>query len=409
MSLETSWKFFIIEHASGENMRFLVLIAAVTMQMCLGATYSWSVYVQPLKALTGLQQGPVQVPFTMFYFIFPLSMMIAGRFLPVLGTRKSGVIGGLLFGTGWMFASLGTDNFLFTTLGIGLVSGFGAGMAYIVPITVCVKWFPKNKGLVTGIAVAGFGGGAALVSQIGGLLLSTGNFTPFETFFTFGLCFTILVCLAGLFMVSPHKDDTFARAATLQSKEILNGTLFRILYLAMVIGLAAGFAINANLKELFQGTQGSVRVGVTAVSLFAVANALGRISWGWLFDRMNPTRTIQVNLLFQALSLVCAPFLVTSVIGFWLVSFLVGFNYGGVLVLYVSSVSNLWGVQNVGQIYGMLFTSNIPASLSPILAGMVYDRYHSFNGALFVLAAMLVGAVILVQRLKENLDARTLI
>ncbi len=57
------------------------------MQMCLGATYSWSVYVQPLKTLTGLQQGPVQIPFTVFYFMFPLTMMAAGTFLPRIGPR----------------------------------------------------------------------------------------------------------------------------------------------------------------------------------------------------------------------------------------------------------------------------------------------------------------------------------
>ena len=75
-------------------MRYIILAAAVLMQMCLGATYSWSVYVQPLKALTGLQQGPVQIPFTIFYFIFPLTMMVAGNLLPPLTPRLGAILGG---------------------------------------------------------------------------------------------------------------------------------------------------------------------------------------------------------------------------------------------------------------------------------------------------------------------------
>lgn len=92
-------------------MRYIILAAAVLMQMCLGATYSWSVYVQPLKALTGLQQGPVQIPFTIFYFIFPLTMMVAGNLLPPLTPRLGAILGGACFGGGWLLASLGGHSF----------------------------------------------------------------------------------------------------------------------------------------------------------------------------------------------------------------------------------------------------------------------------------------------------------
>ena len=104
-------------------MRYVILLSAVMMQMCLGATYSWSVYVHPLKTLTGLQQGPVQIPFTAFYFSFPLTMMLAGTILPKIGPRMCAMGGGFLFGSGWLIASLGYKNFLFTTMGIGVVSG----------------------------------------------------------------------------------------------------------------------------------------------------------------------------------------------------------------------------------------------------------------------------------------------
>ena len=385
-------------------MRYVILLSAVMMQMCLGATYSWSVYVQPLKLLTGLQQGPVQVPFTAFYFIFPLTMMMAGTILPKIGPRICAMGGGFLFGSGWLVASLGYKNFLLTTLGIGVVSGVGAGVAYIVPIAVCIRWFPKSKGLVTGIAVAGFGGGAALVSQIGGYLMASMDKTPFETFFIFGLIFMGMIVIAGATMHYPVGDSkNVQREKDVTFREMIGHPIFQILYGAMFIGLAAGFAVNANLKELYAG-ENVVQLGVTGVSLFALANACGRIGWGIIFDRMQSASAIKVNLLFQAVVLMAAPSLLGSGTGFLLIAVLTGFNYGGVLVLYVSTASRCWGAERVSQIYGWLFSSNIPASLSPILAGLVFDSFHSFNLALYGLSALLVGGVLLVHKHSSSLN-----
>lgn len=374
------------------------------MQMCLGATYSWSVYVQPLKALTGLQQGPIQIPFTVFYFVFPLSMLIAGNLLPKIGTRRSAMIGGLLFGGGWLLAGFGSNGFIYTILGIGVLAGIGAGMAYIVPIAVCIRWFPKNKGLVTGVAVAGFGGGAALVSQIGGWCMEELQFTPFTTFFLFGLVFLTTVFLAGATMRPPTGEVQSGTGKSFALKKALAQPSFHILYLAMFTGLAAGFAVNANLKELYGGTEDLGRIGVAAVSLFAVANALGRVVWGSIFDKVRSNTAIQLNLFFQALVLVCAPLMLGTELGFYTVASLTGFNYGGVLVIYVSSASRIWGSENVGQIYGWLFSSNIPAALSPIIAGLIYDRMHSFDLVYIILASMLVCCGVFVGIQKKTVN-----
>jgi OFA family oxalate/formate antiporter-like MFS transporter len=315
------------------------------------------------------------------------------------------VIGGVLFGGGWVIASLGMHNFILTILGIGVLGGIGAGMAYIVPIAVCIRWFPQNKGLVTGIAVAGFGGGAALVSQTGGWLMESLDRTPFQAFFIFGLVFTMSIALSGATMSFP-KDITLHKPRPVKLSDLLGHPGFRLLYGAMFVGLAAGFAVNANLKELFQGGENSVRVGITGVSLFALANAAGRIAWGMVFDRVQSATAIQANLFLQALVLLAAPFMLQSVVGFWCFTLFTGFNYGGVLVLYVSSASRCWGAAKVSQIYGWLFSSNIAASFSPILAGLVFDSFHSFTPALSTLAGLLLVSTVLVYRKSHlvNLD-----
>jgi len=375
--------------------RYLILIASVAMQMCLGATYSWSVYVQPLKDSTGLLQGPVQLPFTLFYFAFPLTMIFSGQLLPRLGPRICAVGGGLLFGCGWVVAGWGSDHFLFTMLGIGLMAGIGVGFAYIVPIATCIRWFPDRKGLVTGVAVAGFGGGAALVSQIGAWLMAVHEATPFATFQILGIAFMVLVGGAGLCMQYPP-DAHMGKTPVLSPRRIISQRGFRILYLAMGSGLAAGFAVNANLKELFTGV--SPTAGVTAVGLFALANAAGRISWGWLFDRLGGRNMVCANLLCQALVLFLAPWMLVSSWGLLLFAGLTGFNYGGVLVLYASSVAHIWGSAALGQVYGLLFSANVPAALAPVLAGLLFDTTGSFTPALCLIALLIVAAAVLFMR-----------
>ena len=387
-------------------MRFLILVSALLMQVCLGATYSWSVYVQPLKDLTGLAQGPVQVPFTVFYFVFPLTMLIAGGLLPRIGPRISAMAGGLLFGGGWLLAGLGSHSFAFTILGIGGMAGIGAGMAYIVPIAVCIRWFPRSQGLVTGIAVAGFGGGAALVSQVGGTLVTTLGYTPFQTFSAFGTLFLCLVVLAGSVMHFPESAKSSISLSPLRPLQVIGHANFQLLYLAMFMGLAAGFAVNANLKEIFSGSGHATEIGITAVSLFALANAAGRVIWGGIFDRVQAASVIQANLICQSAVLAAAPLLTGSAWGFWGFALVTGFNYGGVLVIFVSSAARSWGTDHVPRIYGWLFTANIPAALSPIAAGFVFDITHDFTLALSGMAGLLAVTVLVIRRKKAVVNDR---
>ena len=371
------------------------------MQMCLGATYSWSVYVQPLKALTGLLQGPIQLPFSIFYFTFPATMILSGSLLPRLGPRRCAVLGGILFGGGWLLAGLGGSHFGFVLMGIGVLGGIGVGLAYIVPIATCIQWSPKHEGLVTGIAVAGFGGGAALVSQVAGILLNSHGATPFETFGIFGIIFLLFVTLAGLTMQDPPNAKE-RHTTPLSPSDLLARRPFWILYIAMFTGLAAGFAVNANLKELYSVQD--LQAGILAVSLFAVANAFGRITWGLIFDRVKSAAAIQANLICQAVVLLSASLILQSTMGLLAFAFMTGFNYGGVLVVYASSAARNWGAERVAQTYSWLFSANIPAALSPLLAGYCYDRMGSFTLPLVVIGVLLVLSSLLVGKNRDVVD-----
>jgi len=170
----------------------------------------------------------------------------------------------------------------------------------------------------------------------------------------------------------------------------------------MFTGLAAGFAVNANIRELYAGA--AITSGVTAVALFAIANAAGRILWGFAFDRTRTAPVIAANLVFQAALLVLSPFILRSAAGLQTFAFLAGLNYGGVLVLYASASARRWGPERVGKIYGVLFSANIPASPAPALAGAVYDIRGSFTLPFLLIGAMLTGAAALVLALRRDLE-----
>lgn len=383
--------------------RYRILVAAVVMQMCLGATYAWSVFVQPLKQATGILQGTAQLPFSLFYFAFPATMIVTGTLLPRIGPRRCAMIGGLLFGGGWLLAAMGRSHFGFTVLGIGPVAGIGVGFAYIVPIATCVRWFPRHKGLVTGVAVAGFGGGAALVGKIAGWLMTAMALDPFAAFAALGVVFLVLVVCAGAVMANP--PDTQAVAVRLRVADMVRTRAFVFLYMAMFAGLAAGFAVNANLKELLPGT--GTRAGVVAVAAFAMANAAGRILWGWTFDHVRSVRILQANLLLQALLLAVHTRLLTSEAGLIAFAAAAGFNYGGILVLYASAAAERWGGERLSQVYGWLFSANIPAALAPIAAGTVFDRTGHFAPALWGIALLMLTAAVVLVALRRTSSAAT--
>lgn len=379
-------------------MRVMIILSALLMQVCLGATYSWSVYVHHLKSLLGITQAQAQVPFSVFYFIFPATMIFSGTLVEKIGPRAATILGGLLFGSGWILSSCGAGNFTLTILGNGVIAGIGAGIAYIVPISTCIKWFPNNKGLVTGIAVAGFGGGAALVSSLAGYLLKVG-YSPFQVFAYLGGIFLALIIFAGLFMKNPP-DFSASDSIKLKFTKVITDRRFIILYFAMFTGLSAGFAVNANIKELFKSA--SLLSGVSAVSFFAIANAIGRVTWGSIFDRVNSKSMIQINLLSQAVLLFMSPFILTSATGLQIFAILSGFNYGGVLVIYAGSVARIWGADKVGSIYGWLFSSNIPGAVAPLFAGYIYDRSGSFTIPLSIIGMIILAAILLLQLNKQQ-------
>jgi MFS family permease len=151
--------------------RSLVVVGAILIQLALGAIYAWSVFTARLTDAAGVYAFTASQTAWVFsagLATFAIVMVLAGRVLPSTGPRLLSIAGGLLLGAGYVLSGFFGDSFLVQLLCIGIISGAGIGLAYVVPISVCVKWFPDKKGLITGLAVAGFGFGATIWVKLAG-------------------------------------------------------------------------------------------------------------------------------------------------------------------------------------------------------------------------------------------------
>jgi OFA family oxalate/formate antiporter-like MFS transporter len=152
--------------SEGKTMnRWFVVIGAVLIQLCLGAIYAWSVFTKKITApqgdygFTATQAAWV---FSVGLATFAVVMVLAGRLQSKIGPRLLAVAGGIVLGLGYILGGFFGGSFWGQLICIGFIGGAGIGLAYVVPIAVGVKWFPDKKGMITGLAVAGFGFGATL-------------------------------------------------------------------------------------------------------------------------------------------------------------------------------------------------------------------------------------------------------
>ena len=145
--------------------RWYVVVGALLIQLCLGSIYAYSAFAKPLKADLGSSDLTNQLPFAFGLFFFAIIMVLAGRWQDRVGPKKVSLTGGIVLGAGLMLSSLANSiEVLYFTY--GAIGGAGIGLAYVCPIAALVKWFPDKKGLISGVAVAGFGAGALIFAFV---------------------------------------------------------------------------------------------------------------------------------------------------------------------------------------------------------------------------------------------------
>ncbi|MFW5832121.1 MAG: MFS transporter, partial [Prolixibacteraceae bacterium] len=252
--------------------RWLVVIGAILIQLALGAIYAWSVFTPQLTAPDGVYQfsaGEAAWIFSAGLFFFALVMIWAGRKLATIGPQKLAIAGGITLGLGYVLAGFFGTNFITQLIFIGIIGGSGIGLAYVVPIAVGVKWFPDRKGMLTGLAVAGFGFGATIwvkwAGSWGGGLLNELQLFGLDgvrsVFVLYGIIFAAMVVIGSLVMKDPPQnwlpegyvppEANSAKASgeiNFETGEMLKTPQFYMLFFTFVFSALAGLMVIYCIK-----------------------------------------------------------------------------------------------------------------------------------------------------------------
>ncbi len=419
--------------------RWIVVIGAIMIQVALGAIYAWSAFATPLKGVIG--NGNVQAIVSEFAFTatetqaifaaglatFAIFTIIGGKLSKKYGPRNIALLGGALLGLGYIIASFVGASFILKLISLGIIGGAGIGLAYVVPIAVGVKWFPDKKGLVSGLAVAGFGFGAfiwillanppsilgfngLITQQAGKFAYTIANVDM--AFRIYGILFLVLVIIGSLVMVNPPKgwkpkgwkpskeDEDNEKKKSLMPKQMLGTRQFYLLWMMFLIGALAGLMVIGNIKIFAEGADGFQRFGFSQVDAesFAIIgaaiclpifNGLGRIIWGKVSDNIGRKRAIITMCIFQGIMMLAFYYTTVNPLFFFAAAALIGFNFGANFALFPAATADSFGSENVGLNYGFVFTSyGVGGIVGPILAGMVKDAGLSFLYAFIPAAAL---------------------
>ena len=395
--------------------RWWVVLGAILIQMCLGAIYAWSVFTPELKA-AGWSKMDTQIVFATGLASFAVIMVFAGKQLNRWGPQKLALGGGLTLGLGYILAGLGGGtDFWSVLIGIGLIGGAGIGLGYVVPIAVGMRWFPDHKGMITGLAVAGFGFGAMgwvkLAGAWGNLVADIGLA---QTFIVYGIMFAVLVTIGSIWMRMPAKgwlpegytppaQKAGAGGEDYTPVEMMLTPQFHLVFLTFAVSAGAGlmsiglmklYPMEALQNAGFSTAEASAIAGTAMAVFFSIANGVGRVVWGTLSDKLGRKKSVIYMAGSQGIILLLFSSMAGNEYLLYLGATLIGFNFGGNFALFPALTADEFGNGSVGQNYPFVFLSyGVGGIVFPILGGLLGDMGNFPLAFSICGVACLVGAV----------------
>ena len=374
--------------------KILTLAASIIIMLCIGGVYAWSIFVKPLIDNYNLTTVQTQIVFGFTIAVFSIAMIFAGKIEKKYGPKISTFIGMVLFVSGYLIASISNGNIFLIIAGIGVLSGVGIAFCYISALISPVKWFPKKKGLITGVAAAGFGGGAIILSNIVELLLVK-KVDVLEIFADIGLVYGVIILISLFFLSSPKIEENSEKVSEKNILVLFKDRTLMGLFFGMFAGTFAGLLVVGNLKPMGLSSGVSETMATLGISLFALGNMLGRVLWGYVSDKLKGKTAIILSLVILIIATLALSIVTWHGVLFLIVSLAIGLGFGANFVLYAREVSNIYGAHNLGLIYPYIFLAYGLAGITgPTIGGELFDLTNTYTLSIIVSAIICVAGIV---------------
>jgi MFS family permease len=448
--------------------RWLVPPAALAIHLCIGMAYGFSVFWLPLSKAIGISQSVACAPnvgfwgelfitscdwkistlgwmYTLFFVFLGCSAAIWGGWLERAGPRKAGVVSAVCWCGGMLISALGIylHQFWLMLLGSGVIGGIGLGLGYISPVSTLIKWFPDRRGMATGMAIMGFGGGAMIGSPLADMLMkkfaTASSVGVMETFVVMALVYFVFMMAGAMgYRVpptgwkpqgwTPPVNEGKPRMITtgqVHVKRVWGIPQFWMVWGVLCLNVSAGIGVIgiaspmlqemfggsliglgkkfAELSDIEKGQIAAIAAGFTG--LLSLFNIGGRFFWASLSDKLGRKVTYVVFFVLGFVMYASLPASggAGSIALFVAAACIILSMYGGGFATIPAYLADLFGTQMVGAIHGRLLTAWATAGiLGPVVVNYMRDyqlslgipREQVYNQTMYILAGMLILGLI---------------
>ena len=451
--------------APGFN-RWLVPPAALAIHLSIGMAYGFSVFWLPLARAIGVQQPvvcdgagfvelltstrcdwPVSMlgwTYTLFFVLLGSSAALFGHWLEKAGPRKAGFVAALCWSSGLFISALGVyaHQVWLIWLGSGVIGGIGLGLGYISPVSTLIKWFPDRRGMATGLAIMGFGGGAMIGAPLADRLMnffaSDTTVGVWQTFVVLGALYLVAMMLGAFgyrlpppgwqpagYVPAASGGKRLVTTAHVHVNQAIRTPQFWLLWGVLCLNVSAGIGVIGmaspmlqevfggkliglplRLAELAEGQRAQVAtIAAAFAGLLSLFNIAGRIFWASLSDVIGRKITYLVFFLLGIALYVSAPLAGEAgrVALFVTIFCVILTMYGGGFATIPAYLADLFGTQHVGAIHGRLLTAwSVAGIVGPVVVNYIREYQlarglppdQAYNATMYVLAAMLLGGLI---------------
>ena len=386
--------------------RWFVPIAALSIHLCIGQIYAFSVFNMPLTKVIGItEQAPADWKLTELGWIFTIALFclgasaaIFGKWMERVGPRKTMFLAGICFSSGFLISALGIHlhNIWLLYLGSGFIGGIGLGLGYISPVSTLIKWFPDKPGMATGMAIMGFGGGAMIASPLSVWLMdifaTASSVGVMETFITMGLIYLTFMLFGSSIVRIPQEGwlpEGYNPQQQTQNKMITSANVlvdtavktpqFWFLFVVLLMNVSAGIGVLGQASVMVQEMFSEASVGADAavdaaaaavfVSLLSLFNMLGRFIWSSLSDYIGRKNTYSIFFIAGIMLYIFVPFAgsMGSFLLFTAAFAVIISMYGGGFATIPAYLRDMFGSKQVGAIHGRLLLAwSLAAIVGPV-------------------------------------------